>query len=174
MKYLVKFFVVTFLILVCTHSFAEQKIVVLDMKFVLNNSKAGKGAQDFLKKSFADNQKKFTNLEKELKKEETDLLEKKNILSKDEYTKKSNDLRKKVIDFRSNRKMAIDKITSLRAESRQTLLKKIWPILDAYIKENNISLVMDKKNMLGGRPDIDITEVIIEKLNKELPSLNLK
>ena len=174
MKYLVKFFVVTFLILVCTHSFAEQKIVVLDMKFVLNNSKAGKGAQDFLKKSFADNQKKFTNLEKELKKEETDLLEKKNILSKDEYTKKSNDLRKKVIDFRSNRKMAIDKITSLRAESRQTLLKKIRPILDAYIKENNISLVMDKKNMLGGRPDIDITEVIIEKLNKELPSLNLK
>tara|TARA_Y100000590_G_C15110559_1_gene784709 strand:+ start:77 stop:601 length:525 start_codon:yes stop_codon:yes gene_type:complete len=174
MKYLVKFFVVTFLILVCTHSFAEQKIVVLDMKFVLNNSKAGKGAQDFLKKSFADNQKKFTNLEKELKKEETDLLEKKNILSKDEYTKKSNDLRKKVIDFRSNRKMAIDKITSLRAESRQTLLKKIGPILDAYIKENNISLVMDKKNMLGGRPDIDITEVIIEKLNKELPSLNLK
>ena len=101
------------------------------MKFVLNNSKAGKGAQDFLKKSFADNQKKFTNLEKELKKEETDLLEKKNILSKDEYTKKSNDLRKKVIDFRSNRKMAIDKITSLRAESRQTLLKKIGPILDA-------------------------------------------
>ena len=174
MKYLVKFFVVTFLILVCTHSFAEQKIVVLDIKFVLNNSKAGKGAQDFLKKSFADNQKKFTNLEKELKKEETDLLEKKNILSKDEYTKKSNDLRKKVIDFRSNRKMAIDKITSLRAESRQTLLKKIGPILDAYIKENNISLVMDKKNMLGGRPDIDITEVIIEKLNKELPSLNLK
>ena len=70
--------------------------------------------------------------------------------------------------------MAIDKITSLRAESRQTLLKKIGPILDAYIKENNISLVMDKKNMLGGRPDIDITEVIIEKLNKELPSLNLK
>ena len=52
MKYLVKFFVVTFFLLICTHAFAEQKIVVLDMKYVLNNSKAGKGAQDFLKKSF--------------------------------------------------------------------------------------------------------------------------
>ena len=51
MKYSVKFFVVTFFLLVCTYSFAEQKIVVLDMKYVLNNSKAGKGAQDFLKKS---------------------------------------------------------------------------------------------------------------------------
>ena len=60
MKYLVKFFVVTFFLIVSTYTFAEQKIVVLDMKHVLNNTKAGKGAQDFLKKSFKDNSKKFS------------------------------------------------------------------------------------------------------------------
>ena len=42
MKYLVKFFVVTVFIIFSTHAFAEQKIVVLDMKYVLNESKAGK------------------------------------------------------------------------------------------------------------------------------------
>ena len=52
MKYSVRFIVVTFFLLVCTHTFAEQKIVVLDMTYVLNQSKAGKGAQDFLKKSY--------------------------------------------------------------------------------------------------------------------------
>ena len=52
MKYFVKFFVVTLFLLICTHTFAEQKIVVLDMTYALNQSKAGKGAQDFLKKSF--------------------------------------------------------------------------------------------------------------------------
>ena len=51
MKYLVKIFVVTFLLLIYTHASAEQKVAYLDMKFVLNNSKAGKGAQDFLQKS---------------------------------------------------------------------------------------------------------------------------
>ena len=50
MKYFVKFIVVTLSLIICTHSFAEQKIVVLDLKFVLNNSKAGKGAQDFFEK----------------------------------------------------------------------------------------------------------------------------
>ena len=50
------------------------------MKHVLNFSKAGKGAQDFLKKSFTDNQKKFADIEQNLKKEEIDLLEKKTIL----------------------------------------------------------------------------------------------
>ena len=68
MKYLVKFIVVTFFLLICTHTFAEQKIVVLDLTFVLNNSKPGKGAQDFLKKSFNDSVKKYSEMEKELKK----------------------------------------------------------------------------------------------------------
>ncbi len=174
MKYLVKFFVVTFFLLVCTHSFAEQKIVMLDMTFVLNESKAGKGAQDFLKKSFTANQKKFTGIEKSLKEEENDLLEKKNILTKDEYNKKTDSLRKKVIDYQSQRRASIDKITSQRTQARETLLQKVTPILDSYMKENNISLVLDKKNTLGGNPEVDITKIIVEKLNKELPSLNLK
>ena len=174
MKYLVKFFVVTSIVLFCTAVSAEQKIVILDLKYVLNNSKAGKGAQDYLKKSFSNNAKKFNNMENDLKKEEKDLLAKKTILSKDEYTKKIDNLRKKVIDFQSQRKSSIDKIATQRAKSRDTLVKTIDPILESYIKENNISLVVDKKFTLGGSPENDITKIIIEKLNKELPSLDLK
>ena len=89
MKYLVKFFVVTFLLLIYTHASAEQKVAYLDMKFVLNNSKAGKGAQDFLKESFKKNQKIFLDEENALKKEESDLLAQKTILTKEEYQKKN-------------------------------------------------------------------------------------
>ena len=174
MKYLVKLFVVTFFLIVSTHAFAEQKIVVLDMKKVLNESKAGKGAQDFLKKSFNDNAKKFTKLEKDLKEEETDLLAKKTVLSKEDYTKKSDSLRKKVIDYQSQRRASLDKISTLRAKSRETLIKKITPIVDNYIKENSIAIVIDKKNMIGGLNEYDITDEIIKRLNKELPSLDLK
>lgn len=174
MKYFVKFFVVTFFLLLCNYSFAEQKIVTLDMTFLLNQSKAGKGAQDFLKKSFSDNQKKFADIEKNLKKEENDLLSKKNILTKEEYNKKADTLRKKVIDYQSQRRASLDKIANQRTKSKDTLLKKIHPILDAYMKENNVSLVIDKKYSLGGNPEFDITKIIVEKLDKELPSLNLK
>ena len=143
------------------------------MKFVLNNSKAGKGAQDFLKKSYTDNQKKYNEIEKKLKKEENDLLKKKTVLSKEEYIKKTDALRKKVIEFQTQRRAAIDKMTTQRAEAREKLMKKLEPIIDTYIRENNISLVLDKKDMIGGMNDIDITSTIIEKLDKELPSLNL-
>ena len=42
------------------------------------------------------------------------------------------------------------------------------------MKENDVSIVIDKNNTLGAQPETDITKIIIEKLNKELPSLNLK
>ena len=174
MKYLVKFFVVTFFILICTHTFAEQKIVVLDLTHVLNQSKAGKGAQDFLKKTFDDNIKKFSDIEKKLKKEEKDLLAKKTVITQEEYGKKMNSLRKKNLDYQTERRAAIDNITNKRAKAREALLKKIKPILESYIKENNVSLVVDKKYILGGGAKTDITEIIVEKLNKDLPSLNLK
>ena len=174
MKYFVKFFVVTFLILVCTHARAEQKVVYIDMKYVLNNSKAGKGAQVFLKKLFNDNAKKFGKMEKELKEEEADLLGKKTILSKEDYKKKGEILRKRVVDYQSSRRKSLDEISTKRAKSREKLISKIQPIVDEYIKKNNISIVIDKKNMLGGLNEYDITKDIIEQLDKELPSLNLK
>ena len=174
MKYFVKFFVVTFFLLFSTDVIAEQKIVVLDLKYVLNNSKAGKNAQDFLKKSYNNNLKKYADMEEALKKEEQDLLTKKTVLSKEEYTKKTDALRKKVIDFQSQRRSAIDKIATQRSNSRETLIQALDPILEAYIKEKNIVLVLDKKFALGGVPENDITTIITEKLNKTLPSLNLK
>ena len=144
------------------------------MKYVLNSSKAGKDAQEFLKKTFNDNSKKFSDLEKALKEEETDLLAKKNILSKEEYTKKSDDLRKKVIDYQSQRRSSLDKLAAQRSKARKDLLEQVEPIIDIYINENGISLVIDKKNMIGGSKEYDITKTIVEKLNKKFPSLNLQ
>ena len=174
MKYLVKFFVVTFFFIISTHSFAEQKIVVLDMKYVLNSSKAGKGAQEFLKKKFNDNAKKFSELEKSLKKDEIDLLAEKANLTKEEYATKSDSLRKKVIDYQSQRRSSIDKLQNQRDEARKIIMKRIKPILNAYIKENGVSMIIDKKSMIVGSTEHDITKTIVEKLDKEFPSLNLQ
>ena len=169
-----KYFFITFFLFFSSELLAQEKIAILDLKYVLNQSKAGKGAQDFLKKSYNQNVKKFKEIETSLKKEEADLLSKKTVLSKEDYTKKSDTLRKKVIDFRSQRRAAIDKITTQRAESRSTLIKSITPILETYIKENNISVVINKAHTLGGKPENNITDIIVEKLDKVLPSLDLK
>ena len=102
------------------------------------------------------------------------LLGKKTILSKEDYQKKSDELRKKVIDFQSQRRVSLDKIATQRSESRAILIKNVDPILQTYMKENDISIVIDKKTILGGKPETDITKINVEKLDKVLPSLTFK
>ena len=174
MKYIVRFFVITFLFIGSTHVLAEQSIAFMDMKQILNNSKAGKGAQDYLQKLFKDGQKKYSDLEIKLKKEERDLLAKKTILSKEEYKKNSDMLRDKVIKYQKDRRESLDKIAQKRADAKENLLKKLNPIIEKYTEENNIALIIDKKNVVAGLPELDITNKIIEILNKELPTLKLK
>ena len=174
MKYLVKLFVVTFLIVNCTYAQAQDKIAYIDMKYILNSSDAGKGAQKYLTETFKKNQKKFTDLETSLKKEEIDLLGKKNVLTKEEYSKKADELRKKVTTYQNERRQSLEDIAKKRKDARDLLIKKIDPIIKKYINENGISLLIDKKNIVMGNSELDITKTIAEQLNKELPSINLK
>ena len=173
MKYLVKFIVVTFFALICTYSQAEQKTVYIDMKYVLNNCKAGKAAQDYLAKTFKDNQKTFESEEKKLKEQESNLLAKKNELSKEDYIKEADSLRKKVLEYQTSRRAAVEEIAKKRSNARKELLDGLTPILETYTKENGILLVIDKKYLVMGDSDLDITKLVIEKLNKALPSIKL-
>ena len=85
MKHLVKLFVITFLYFFCTYAFAEQKITYINMKYILNESNAGKNAQEQLQNTVKKDQKKFLEAQKKLKADELDLISKKSELSKEEY-----------------------------------------------------------------------------------------
>ncbi len=174
MKYFVKLVVVTFSLLFCTYAYSEQKIAYMDMKYILNNSKAGKNAQDYLKKKFEDNQKKLADIEKGLKKEESDLLAQKSILDAGEYKKKTDELRKKVVKYQKQRRNLLDDVAKLRAKAKDQLIAKVDPILLKYTKDNSITLVINRQAVLLSVEEANITAAIVKILDKELPSLNLK
>ena len=123
MKYFVKLFVVTSFFIISTYAHAEQKIVVLDLKYVLNISKAGKGAQEYLKKEHNDNMKELAELEKQLKKDETKLLETKSSLSKEDYKKSSDELRKKVMNYQTKRRSSLEELGKKRVELKKKLME---------------------------------------------------
>ena len=101
------------------------------------------------------------------------MLAKKNDLSKEDYQKEADSLRKKVLKYQTSRRVAVEKIAKQRADAKRKLLDAITPILETYTTENDISLVIDKKNLVMGDTDLDITKLVIEKLNIALPSIKL-
>jgi outer membrane protein len=154
-------------------SFAEETYFI-DMSKLLNQSKAGKEAQDFLKKKIINEDKKLKEEGELLKKEEIDLIAKKKTLSTDEYKKTLNQLREKNVKFQRKRVNFTTAIATQRAEARSKLLKALDPILTKYMSENNVQIIIDKKYVVMANSKIDLTDKILEILNKELKSLNLK
>ena len=154
-------------------SFSEETYFI-DMTKLLNQSKAGKEAQDFLKEKIISEDKKLKEEGELLQKEEIDLITKKKDLPADEYTKKLTQLREKNIKFQRKRASFTATIAKQRAEARDSLLKALDPILSTHMSENNIKIIIDKKYVIMADSKIDLTDTILEILNKKLKSLNLK
>ena len=64
-------------------------------------------------------------------------------------------------------------MTKKRMESSAKLLSIINPILSDYSKVNNISIILQKKNVVLAKTDLNITNKIIDILNSKIESINL-
>ena len=60
-----------------------------------------------------------------------------------------------------------------KEKARQQLNTALKPILEKYMSENNISVVVDKKSIVVAKTEIDLTEKILKLLDKDLKSINL-
>ena len=172
MKYFKIFLTILFLFNIGTYSLASE-IYFIDMKKILNHSKAGKGAQEYLKKKLKEETKKFDKEQAALKKEETNLISQKKIITPEEYKKKLNVLREKNITHQKNRQLAANEIFKKKEQARFELNKALKPILEKYMSENNITVVIDKKSIVVAKTEIDLTSKILKILDKELKSINL-
>ena len=173
MKNILKFLIIIFFFLNIQNLHAGN-VYFIDFNKVLNESIAGKKAQDSLKKKFSTESGKFNNIEKSLIEKEREIISKRKILAKEEYQKQVIQLRKDVTKVQKDKKNSLNNLGKMRAKARTELLSKLNPILKAYMEKNKIQIVIDKKEVLYGNSVLEITNQIMEILNKEVKSLNLK
>jgi len=145
----------------------------IDFNKVLNQSKSGAEAQKKLKNKFQSETVKFKKIEDSIKKEESELISQKKVLSPEDYKKKVKELRKKVSDHQKNKKNSLNSIGKSRSEARKKLLSSVNPIIQKYMEENNIKIVFNKQSVVLGDKNLEITDKIILILNKEIPSLKI-
>jgi len=145
----------------------------LDFKYVLNQSDAGKKAQDTLKKKLEGGLKKISVTEKSLQEEEKKIIQQKKLVKPEEYKKKVEELRKKVSNLQRERNTLLQTVSKQRSKAKNTLLKNLNPILENYMKEKNIKMIIDKKNLLLADKSLDITKEITKILNQKLKSIKL-
>ena len=136
-------------------------------------SKAGKDAISKINDQKKKDVSKFQKIEKELKSREDDLITKKNVISAEEFNKKLENLSKEINNYRNLRQEAIDLSTKSRLNASADFAEKIKPILADYASENNIDMIIQKKNIIMGKTDLDITNEILKIVDKKINKLKV-
>ena len=153
---------------------SEQKIVFVDMEKLINASKTGSSMSSQLKDI---NNKDLSFLKKEgekFKEKEKKLIAQKNIINEEDFKKKVEELKSEINNYNQKRKQMIKKFNKLKVENTNSLLKLINPILTKFSNENEISIILQKKNLIIGKKELDITDEIIEIINNEIKEFKIK
>lgn len=170
-KKIIKLITFLFILIISSNAYGDI-IHFIDFSKVLNQSSAGAEAQRKLKDKLENENKKFNSEEENLKKAEADLISKKKVLSNEDYQKKAQELRNKVSLLQKNKLDSLNSIAKSRASAKQKLLEQINPILKKYMENNNVRIIVDKQSVILGDSSLEITNQIIDILNKEVKSIS--
>ena len=171
-KFIRKSLIVFFLLNLNTNILADIPHY-LDFKYILNESDAGKKAQNALKNKLDKGFKSLKDKEKKLQAEEKKIIEQKKLIKPDEYKSKVETLRASVSSLQKERNKLLKDVADQRSKARSTLLKNLNPIIKEYMQEKKIRMVVDKKSLLLADENLDITKEILNRLNKKIKSINI-
>ena len=162
-----------FFLIFSSIAYGQEKIVYLDINFLLTQSEVGKYVNSNLKKINDKNNEEFKKIEMNIKSSEEKLIKQKNILKKEDYENKISDLKNEFKSYQEQRKKKNAELTQLRNNAGTEILKYINEILTKYSKNKSISLIIEKKNVVIGKTDLDVTSDILSLLNKKVKKIEL-
>ena len=147
------------------------KVGVVDMRKILNESTAYQGVVEQFEDIRRKQRNRMTKKEDELRDEENNLFKQKNIISKEAYSKKLQDLTNKVNLLKKETNEEIKRYEITFEKATMKIQSSLVDVLAKIANDKQLDLVLAKDQVLLVGKDIDLTDESIGKLNEILPKL---
>jgi outer membrane protein len=158
--------------LLITPSFAqaqvEIKIAVVDARRALISSKKGMAAEKKLKALMESKKREIEPLEASLKRKQEEFESQKYVISKSAADDRRLELIKEERDLERRMREAQDELELEQRKLMQPMLKAVEETLSKLGKEMNFAVILEKSSpgVLYTDPTLDITDLVIERMNK--------
>jgi outer membrane protein len=164
----------TIIILFTNTAFCNEKILFIDMDRVISTSNSGVSILEQLNKLNKENIIFFNKQEKILKEKDAKLISQKNIISETNFKKKIDKLKTEINDYNQKRNKKINNFKKLKVDNTNKLSQLINTILVKFSEDNSISFILQKKDLIIGKTELDITDKIIKIVNKKIPKFKIQ
>ena len=162
-----RYLILIILVLFSNNVKAETKIVYIDIDYLMKNSNIGKIS---LKKLENLNNKNINILkenEKKLKQEENLLIQKRDIISQEEFEKEIKMLRAKIKEFNTKKEEMVKDYNKYKSQELNITLEKFNKKIQEFMSQNSIEMVLDKNNIYIGTVSSDITKEVLIQIDNE-------
>ena len=112
--------------------------------------------------------------DEKFKNEESKILAKKNLISKEEVKKEMKSLQVNFQEYRKSKNKEIENLKIKRNRNIVKFLNLINPIIEKYMSDNSIYMIIDKKNVFIARKNYDITNKLIELIDNQIKTVDIK
>ena len=175
MKSFKNFFLIIIILSISTNNLkAEDKVAYLDIDFILTNTLAGKSLLNTLKKQEEVKISKFKTNDEKFKKDEKKILAKKNLISNEEIKKEMKALQIEFQKYKINKNNEIENLKKKRNTNIMNFINLINPIIEKYMTDNSIYMLIDKKNIFIANNNYDITKKLIELIDNQIKTVEIK
>ena len=149
------------------------KIAVIDMQKILNESVAYQGVVEQFENIRRKHRNKMTKLEDEIRDSENNLFKQKNIISKESYAEKVQELSKRINEIKAQKNNDVKRFEVSFEKATNKIQKALIDVLSSIASNMNLDLVMAKSQVLLVGNNIDLTDIAVKELNKVLPKVKL-
>ena len=167
-------FILIFLSIFINTVNANDKVSYIDIDFLLSNTLVGKTLLNTLKKEEQLKIDKFKSNDLKFKKKEKQILAKKNLISKEDINKELEILQIEFQKYRKEKIKEVDELKIKRNKNIMNFLNIINPIIEKYMTDNSIYMIIDKKNVFIASKKYDITNNLIELIDNQIKTIEVK
>lgn len=152
---------------------ADVKLGIIDANKIGEESIAFKNVIGKIKSKMEELDKNAMKIQKEFARRYQALEKQKNVLSADEYNKKSNVLNTEAM---KEDKILYGQRTNLEKaykKANAALSEKVKEIIEKISQKKGITIVFDKSSTIYSNTSIDVTEEVLSEVNKQLKSIDV-
>ena len=147
---------------------------VIDMKVVLSKSLAFTTLQKEIQKLEKNYKEEIQNEENLLRKEQEKLVAQKSVLSAEEFKDKEDTFKKKVNKIQGKVEKIRRELESTMAKGMQVIQQEAVKHMKEIAKKEGYLLVFDANTTVISADRINISNIVVDKLNKSLPKITVE
>ncbi len=152
----------------------EQKITVVETRRIIESSTAHNDILKQVQKKNEQFRDEIQKSESELKRKYQELETKKNALSQDAIDKKNDEISKEVAELQKRSYGQHTALEDAYRNATQILVDKTSEIVKAQAQSKGYQMVIEKGAIIYSDKSLDITDTILDEVNKTMPSVEVK